>query len=680
MKMIFKIFVLSFFIVSILHGQSNFWAATNGPYGSYAFSIATSPNGHLFLATNQGVYRSTNKGTDWALLPNSQSATFQNVIVLPDSVIFCGFMSEHQNAEYFSTDDGLTWQDTHLSSTSKSLTMTSSGAILAGPDGGVFRSTNFGSSWSLVLSSRSVYCMVSRGNYIFASTWEGFFKSIDDGLTWIKYQDTVFQYLINAIGFDQKGNIFASGFHTYYSEDNGDHWRNISDVVGGSIAFDSLGNIYLGSDHLYVSRDHGLSWVTSDSGLPSIGITGIVCDKENNIYVSISNEGVFRSTNSGVTWQKINNYLKDISVTSILALSEDSILVGSTSGVFCSSDQGNHWTQVIPANLYDSYSILKKSSNGYIFTGTYPKGIFSSSDRGNTWINCKPYFSYPLAMVIDNRNYVFVGSWQDGIIVSKDNGHSWQHVGMDSIWIESGTLAIDGTIFWGTNQNGIYSQSADGTIRQVANVPEVISMTCSSSGVLFAGTYGSGIFRSTDNGKSWSNVNNNSPARFIYSLLTDRLNNVYASTFNYGVIHSSNNGDSWEQYFSGLGGTEYYSLAISPQGRLYVGSNSGLFRSTSKINLPPEPFVALTTPLLLQNYPNPFNSESTIVFYIPSDAFVTIKVYDIQGREIKTLVNSQFKSGTYTTILNSEELPSGVYFYKLLSGSFSSAKKIVVLK
>ena len=670
MKKIIRILSLFCSLSSILLGQQDFWVRTNGPYSSYGFSIAISPNGSLYTTTTRGIYRSTNQGTDWSLLSNSNPATFQQIFVLPDSSIYCG--------SFRSTDDGITWRSSSLGYQCIGLTI--KGTLIAGSRQGIFRSLDQGNTWSFVLSSQFSYCMTIKGNTIILSATGGVFRSVDDGLSWTKITDTLFVFPITALGVDKKGKLIAVGEYSFSSTDDGDHWQKISNLSGSSVAFDSLGNIFIGAIKMYISSDYGQSWTASDSGLPNIGITGIACDQENHIYVSCSNEGVFKSTDHGFSWQRINNGLTDISITSILSLSEDSILIGSTSGVFCSSDQGNHWTQVIPANLYDSYSILKKSSNGYLFTGTYPKGIFSSSDRGNTWINCKPYFSYPLAMVIDNRNYVFVGSWQQGIIVSKDNGNSWQHLGMDSIWIESGTLAIDGTIFWGTNQNGIYSQSADGTLRQGANIPEVISMACNSSGVLFAGTYGSGIFRSTDNGRSWSNIDNNSSARFIYSLLTDRLNNVYASTFNYGVIHSSNNGDSWEQYFSGLGGSEYYSLAISPQGRLYVGSNSGLFRSTSKINLPPEPFVATTSPLLLQNYPNPFNSESTIVFYIPSDAFVTIKVYDIQGREIKTLVNSQFKSGTYTTILNSEDLSSGVYFYKLSSGNFSNTKKIVILK
>jgi photosystem II stability/assembly factor-like uncharacterized protein len=680
MKTIHKILLFWLVLNSISKGQTDFWEPTKGPFGSYAFSIAVSPNGHIFFASHQGIYRSTNKGIDWLLLSNSHSAPFQNIFVLPDSTIYCGVFDEYNDAEYFSTDDGLTWHNTNLSSTSKCVIMTSAGTLLAGPNGGIFRSSNHGSTWSLVLASEGSYCMAVKDNIVFASTIEGVFRSTNDGLTWKDIKDSLFVFPILALGIDKKGNILATGYDSFISSDNGDHWHKISNLHGSSIAFDSLGNIFVGGNSIFISSNYSQSWIVSDSGLPKLEITGISCDQDNYIYASCSREGIFRSTNNGITWQRINHGLTDISITSILITSEDSILVGTSSGVFLTSDQGDHWDQVIPANLYASYSILAKNSKGYFFTGTYPKGIYSSSDCGKTWTNCRPYFSYPLAIVTDNKNNVYVGSWQQGIIVTQDNGNSWHHIGLDSICIESATIAPDGTIFWGTNENGIYSQSTNGTFKQVCTIQQVISLASNSHGTLFAGTYGGGVFCSSDHGSTWTNINNNSPARYIYSILIDRADNIYASTFNFGVIHSTNNGNNWDQFFSGLGGIEYYSLAISPEGRLYVGSDNGLYRSTSKISLPHNPLPKYTTPFLSQNYPNPFNSISNITFYTPSDKKILITLYDLLGREIMTLANSFYSTGWHSVSCSSEGLASGIYIYRMQSDSFSDAKKIVVLK
>ena len=81
-----------------------------------------------------------------------------------------------------------------------------------------------------------------------------------------------------------------------------------------------------------------------------------------------------------------------------------------------------------------------------------------------------------------------------------------------------------------------------------------------------------------------------------------------------------------------------------------------------------------------QNYPNPFNSTTVIKYSIPKEGFVTLKVYNILGEEEHIPVNEVKKTGTYEIIFNSNELPSGIYFYKLTSEEFSKTKKMILLK
>ncbi len=83
---------------------------------------------------------------------------------------------------------------------------------------------------------------------------------------------------------------------------------------------------------------------------------------------------------------------------------------------------------------------------------------------------------------------------------------------------------------------------------------------------------------------------------------------------------------------------------------------------------------------LVQNYPNPFNPTTTILYGVPNDGLVTMKIYDINGKEVKTLVNEPKTAGYYTTVFNASGLSSGVYFYKLSSGNFVIAKKMVIMK
>lgn len=84
--------------------------------------------------------------------------------------------------------------------------------------------------------------------------------------------------------------------------------------------------------------------------------------------------------------------------------------------------------------------------------------------------------------------------------------------------------------------------------------------------------------------------------------------------------------------------------------------------------------------ILLQNYPNPFNPTTTINYRIPELSFVTLKVSDVLGKEIKTLVNEEKTAGNYEIIFRERELPSGVYFYKLSSNNFSMTKKMILIR
>ena len=83
---------------------------------------------------------------------------------------------------------------------------------------------------------------------------------------------------------------------------------------------------------------------------------------------------------------------------------------------------------------------------------------------------------------------------------------------------------------------------------------------------------------------------------------------------------------------------------------------------------------------LEQNYPNPFNPVTTIKYQIPTTEWVTLKVYDITGMEIQTLMNEQQSVGSYEIEFDASQLPSGIYFYRIRAGNFSDVKKFILIK
>jgi flagellar hook assembly protein FlgD len=88
----------------------------------------------------------------------------------------------------------------------------------------------------------------------------------------------------------------------------------------------------------------------------------------------------------------------------------------------------------------------------------------------------------------------------------------------------------------------------------------------------------------------------------------------------------------------------------------------------------------------MQNYPNPFNPSTLIKFNVPVDSRirgndkVLLKIYDILGKEIETLVNEKLQPGSYSVEWNASQYPSGVYFYSLVAGEFRESRKMILLK
>ncbi|HCA41856.1 MAG TPA: hypothetical protein DEP28_01230, partial [Bacteroidetes bacterium] len=80
------------------------------------------------------------------------------------------------------------------------------------------------------------------------------------------------------------------------------------------------------------------------------------------------------------------------------------------------------------------------------------------------------------------------------------------------------------------------------------------------------------------------------------------------------------------------------------------------------------------------NYPNPFNPTTNIQYELPVGNFVVLKIYDINGREIKTLVNEFKSAGRYLFSFNASDLSSGIYIYKIISGNFNETKRMVLIK
>jgi ligand-binding sensor domain-containing protein len=244
------------------------------------------------------------------------------------------------------------------------------------------------------------------------------------------------------------------------------------------------------------------------------------------------------------------------------------------------------------------------------------------------------------------------------------------------------SLAISGTnLFAGTFQ-GVFLSTNNGTNWTAVNNGLNISsynVLATSGTNIFAGTFG-GVYLSTDNGGNWTAVNAGLENTDVFSLAISGTN-IFAGT-DKGVFLSTSNSTKWAAVNDGLTNTSVQALAISGT-NIYAGTTTSVFRRPLSEVITSVERLSTDLPThfsLGQNYPNPFNPSTTISFSLPSKSFVSLKVFDIIGREIAAIISEEMSAGSYTKQWNAANMSSGIYFYRLQAGSFTETKKLLLLR
>jgi hypothetical protein len=213
---------------------------------------------------------------------------------------------------------------------------------------------------------------------------------------------------------------------------------------------------------------------------------------------------------------------------------------------------------------------------------------------------------------------------------------------------------------------------------------------------LFAGT-STGVYRTTNNGTSWFSASSGLPVANVYSF-TNIGTSLLAATDN-GVYSSYNNGLTWGAVSSGLATPRIFALAATLTHAIAGSQGGGVWRRpTNEVILDVDEEKTPVAFKLEQNYPNPFNPATRIAFSVPASPaggqgsggaerhgakgahFTSLKVFDMLGREVATLVHEALEPGRYSIAFSAGHLASGVYVYRLQTKDFSEEKKMILTK
>ncbi len=397
-------------------------------------------------------------------------------------------------------------------------------------------------------------------------------------------------------------------------------------------------------------------WAASSTGtVITVGapsIAGVVFDQ------------ITRSTNGGTTWSLVPYSTTSKSAFNCIQMIDNNTgyVCGTIGGVYRTTNGGVNWDSVIVEGSTISANFRKvdfiNANTGWLFTTftttiTDSATIFKTTNAGVNWT--KQYLPqagttgsnrgvYGADMLDANTGYIC--SYQPRPWHTTNGGSTWT---LDSIPDAYGGFLYD------------------------------IKMTGPTTGYMVGGA---GRVYKTTNGTIWDTVS--IPTRSFTNYGLDFLNTYigYIVGSNGTSFYTTNSGTNWTSVNTN-GATMYNVFMTSDAKAFAVGSSGYMFKNnTTLTGIAGNETSLPMTYKLEQNYPNPFNPTTTIKFSLPKTGIVSLKIYDVAGREVMRLLNSQpMNAGYQTQLFNGSMLSSGVYFYSLIvDNNLVDTKKMVLIK
>lgn len=684
-----KLFCFLMLITICIFAQNSMFKM-NLPLGGYVQYIAQTSSGCIFaLLDNQTIYRSVDRGQTWEKL-NAPAGNYLNIYTNGSNEVYLFDASSY--FLNYSSDLGSTWvsRESVMSSLNiSSVQITPCGYIYAYSwySNSIYRSTNKGVSWQKTgatsFSGGNIYAFASNGLYMFSSNTV--YYSANEGSSWI----SLFQGPARVINIfrSSAGNIFATFFNNriFRSTDNGATWNKMAFMANCTFSqHDNLpGYIFaVTPTSIFYSNDEGNSWTELDFSFnicrPSLVVTtykdiliptsgcgvlrtnltdnnwnlfGIVpvrivktASTSDNIVYAINSDNVLKTTNNGQSWSFVPS--KGLSYISDIKLSPDKALFITSSNIpFKSSNQGKNWSAI--ANLPDlniRYFYPRNDSCYFVVTNYYSQ-LYSTQDNGANWQRVTPVNGQIIygALAFDYKNQALFAC-DSGLYVSNNLGASWRRTPLPTV-----------------------------------NYFSISDMLCNSNNDILT-VIGGSIYQSANAGESWEMVNRQIPQGTVRQIATNSPGHLFAVNSQGNCYISTDHASAWS-LIPGPVINNILDLKVSSNGYIFACTDSFLYRSQySTLAVDDNALKFHKNYALDQNYPNPFNPSTTISYSLTSAGNVTLKIYDVLGKEVKALVHEYQASGQHKVVFRAADLPSGVYIYTLRAGAFTQSKKLMLLK
>jgi len=623
---------------SVARAGTNVWTS-QGPQGGLIASLAIDPStpSTLYAGTTagagDGVFKTTNAGTSWAVMDDGLPSPAPVVTIIVDpaspSTIYAGL---DELGVYRSTDGGGSWSARSNGLSGRRVFAlaidSASGALYAGTDAGVFKSPDAGSTWTQTSLTAYVEHLAddptNRGTLYAGTPNTGMYKTTNGGTTWaainsgIPLPTTVRSV---AVAASAPATVYAgaetNGSSVFYrTSDGGGTWTATSNVGAEALAVSPVDplTVYAAVYGILKSTDGGSTWTRSLSGTTGccgLGFLSIVIDPSSpsTVYAGASGNGeangpdggVFKTTNSGGTWMVVNEGITNTAVLSV-AVDASGLGVyeaGSGTGLVSSPDGGTTWGGGLvqqpnqpPQTTYQKVVAAAPSQSGTAYAVESVTVGYKTTDGGATWAdtaigsatNCGSASTiFAVAVKPTSASVVYVGTRCPSrhIMKTTDGGSTWTAMGNGlPHTLTISALVIDpsvpATVYAGTS-NGLYKTTNGGSSwAHVAGGIDFNALAIDpvSPSTLFGVDF-SGVIKSTNSGTTWTRVLS-TPAPMRAVSVVPSHHNVVLAGGDGGIFLSTDGGSTWNPLDTGLTCLEIRALAVNSAGTaLHAGTSCG---------------------------------------------------------------------------------------------------------
>ena len=747
------------------------------------------PNIIYAAMASGGVFKTTDGGSSWEPISDDLPVLTIGAIAIdpvhPDTIYVGTGEANAHSFSWFgmglfrSTDGGRTWEYIGLEEThyigriivdptnSQRIWVAGTGSLFGtNPERGVYRSTDGGTSWELVLSLTDSTAAIdlaidpTRPDTIYAAMWErvrgltyrrsggpssGIYRSYDGGDTWVELTNGLpsgsnvgrigisvcasHPNVIYAI-YDDRATLTAQ---VYKSTDGGGTWFRTNDGVIGGI-YSSYGwyfgqirvcptnpdLVFVLGIELYRSTDGGASWSEVGSNM-HVDHHAMAFDPTNPSRIFDGNDGgIYFSTNSGATWTKLYDQpTNQFYAIEIDYLNPNRLYGGTQDNGTLRTPTGavDDWEMILGGDGF--YCIVDPNNSDIIYAEYQYGNLYKSWDFGYSWDfimdgvgSDRVNWMMPVVMDPTDNETLYLGTYR---VYRTTNGGEW--------W-----TPISGDLTNGDQGGGF------GTITTIAVAP-------SDPQVIYVGTDDSNVWVTTNGGTSWTNISGSLPNRWVTRVAVDPTDPAIAYvTFsglrwneNIGYVYRTTDyGTNWQDITENLPGAPVNAIVIDPTlpSRLIVATDVGCFYTDSPgsqwqvlgVDLPPVPVfdlkihnptrtlvagthgrsmysfdlttlpdvsaVAVSQPTVieaLEAYPNPFKMKTALRFTLSRSANVSVAIYDLAGRKVRTLLEGPVDAGRHEIVWNGDNdrgyrVASGIYYARISTGSDYATRAVSLIR